>query len=99
MPNNAAFWPLSSTVLVGVTAVQVPGSTGTYRVRNLSASVQYFSWGNSSVSAPTIPVAGTPSANTIGMLPNSVEIFSIGANVWFIASAAAAFEFTPGEGL
>jgi len=99
MPNNAAFWPLSATVLVGTTPVQVPGSRGSYRVRNLSASVQYFSWGNSSVSAPVVPVAGTPSDNTIGMLPNSVEVFAIGAAVWFIASAAGAFEFTPGEGM
>lgn len=99
MPLNASFWPLSATVLVGATAVQVSGSTGSYRVRNLTATVQYFCWGNSSVVAPVIPVAGTPSPNTIGMLPNTVEIFTIGANVWFIASAAAAFEFTPGEGL
>jgi hypothetical protein len=48
----------------------------------------------------TAPTAGNPSANTIGMLPYTVEIFgTLPPNAYFKADAAGAFEVTPGEGL
>ena len=111
MSLRQTFAPSGPTVLVGTTAVQVPGTTsvpGCYRVRNLSSSVAYFTMGNSSsVTAQAAPSAGTPSPNTIGMLPNSVETFGNpfgGVDVnspvaaYFISANAAAFEVTPGEG-
>ena len=102
MAIDATFQPQGPTVLVGTTAVQVPGAAGgstSYRIRNISASVQYFSWGTASVGAPVAPVAGTPSANTIGMLGGSVETFCISSNPFLIAGTATGFEVTPGEGV
>lgn len=109
--NNGPFTPFGPTVLVGTSEVQVPSTRNTsptaYRVRNLSASAQYFSWAPAAPlggAAPsitvTVPSAGVPSANTIGMLPASVEVFGgLPPNAYFKANAAAAFEITPGEGL
>ena len=73
----------------------------------MSTSAQYFKWAaplpsDAAVTVPAIvaPVAGTPSVNTMGMLPSSVETFSgLPANAWFLADAAGAFEITPGEGM
>ena len=111
MAYDSAFSPMGPTVLVGTSSVQVKttnneGNTS-YRVRNLLATQQYFSWAaplpsDAAVTVPAIvtPVAGTPSPKTIGMFPYSVETFSgLPANAWFLANAAGAFEVTPGEGL
>ena len=100
----SAFMPSGSTVLVGASATQVPTTSGigasSFRIRNMSASVQYFAWGTaSSVAAPVAPTAGVPSASTIGMLGNSVETFILPPNAWFIAGTVTGFEFTPGEGI
>lgn len=110
--NDGAFVPFGPTVLVGTSEVQVSSGTRAtgptaYRVRNLSASQQYFSWAPAAPlggAAPSItvtaPSAGVPSANTIGMLPFSVEVFGgLPPNCYFKANAAGAFEITPGEGL
>jgi hypothetical protein len=35
----------------------------------------------------------------LGFLPNSVEVVQLPPNVWLLASAANAFEVTPGEGM
>jgi hypothetical protein len=105
---DTPFVPRGATVLVDNTARQVTTSTGAnsmqYRVRNMSASAQYFGWAtpnNATSATPTIsttaPSAGTPT-NAISMLPNSVEIFTLPANVWMQASSATGFEVTPGEG-
>lgn len=111
MAYNSSFSPFGATVLVGTSSVQVKTSNNdnptSYRIRNLSTSAQYFRWasplpGDAAVTVPAAaaPSAGVPSQNTIGMLPNSVETFSgLPANAWFIASAAGAFEITPGEGM
>ncbi len=103
MAVNGAFSPSGPTFLVGATAVQIaPANALTnmgYRVRNLSSSAQYFTHGSANtVTSAGAPSAGTPSANTIGMLPNSVETF---ANLlpFMIASSATGFEVTPGEGV
>jgi len=110
MAYNSAFSPFGSTVLVGTTAVQVSISNNdqptSYRVKNMLGTTQYFSWkapqpGDATQTITvTAPVAGTPSAATIGMLPYSVEVFGgLPGNAWFKADAVGAFEITPGEGL
>lgn len=98
-----SFAPQGPTVLVNNSATQIiPANSATnpaYRVRNLSASVQYFTHGTtSSVTSIGAPSAGTPSANTIGMLGNSVEVFS-NLLPFMIASTSTGFEVTPGDGV
>jgi len=110
--NNGPFTPFGPTVLVGTSEVQVSSTTRntgptSYRVRNLLSTAQYFSWAPAAplgAAAPSItvtaPTAGVPSANTIGMNGNGVEVFGgLPPNAYFKANAAAAFEITPGEGL
>lgn len=109
--NNGAFSPSGPTVLVGTSEVQVSGKDNayptTYRVRNLLTTTQYLSWAPAAPlggSAPsitvTVPTAGNPSTNTIGMGGGGVEVFgTLPPNCYFKANAAGAFEVTPGEGL
>jgi len=102
MASNYAFAPLGATIFVGAAAVQInvaPIGPNSYRVRNLSGAVQYFTHGQTgSVSSVGAPSSGVPSNNTIGMLPNSVETFT-GLLPWMIASSAMGFEVTPGDGV
>jgi hypothetical protein len=95
------FSPSGPTTLVDNTARQIganPGP-GNYRVVNLSASVQYFTHGpTSSVTSVGAPTGGSPSANTIGMAGNGVEVLS-NLLPWMIASSATGFLVTPGDGL
>lgn len=110
MAYNSPFSPFGPTYLVGTTSVQVQSSNGnqptSYRVKNMLSTTQYFSWlppqPNNATQNVTVtaPVAGTPSPNTLGMLPYSVEIFGgLPNNAWFKADAVGAFEITAGEGL
>ena len=110
MAYDAAFSPWGRTYLVGTSPVQVPTTNNdaptSYRVRNLSASQQYFTWTYDAPGSPTptitvtVPSAGSPSTNTIGMAPYTVEVFgTLPPNAWFQANAAGAFEITAGEGL
>lgn len=100
MATTAAFTPQTSTYLVGSSAVQVVGSSVQYRVRNTQSTAQYFTYGtSSSITYTGAPSAGTPSANTIGMLASTVEVFTLGPGTWFIGNTAGAFEITGGEGL
>lgn len=102
MAVNGAFAPQGLTTVVINSAVQIaPTSAMTnpvYRVRNLAATVQYFTHGSTNAVTSLTPVAGTPSLNTIGMLGGSVEVF---ANLlpFMIASTATGFEVTAGDGL
>lgn len=104
MSVDTTFKPLGVTTLVVNAAVQLPASqasgSGAYmfRVRNLSSSAQYFTWGTNNGIVSQTPAAGTPAANTIGMIPTSVETFEIPGGSWVIASTATGFEFTPGIG-
>jgi hypothetical protein len=66
----------------------------------------YFAWapadpaGNTvTISAVTVPVAGTPSTNVIGMFADSVEVFTLPPNVWMKSDTANAFEVIAGEGI
>lgn len=104
MAVNGPFQPQGSTVLVGTAAVQVLGTGSNqcsmYRIRCLLSSVTYFTFGSASnITAQAAPANGVPSANTIGMLPGSVETFTLPNSSWFISASAGAFEVTPGEGL
>lgn len=105
MSIDTTFRPISPLTFVGATAVQIiaqganTGAAGTFRVRNISSSVQYFTWGSTSaVTSAGAPTAGVPSSNTVGLLPNSVESFEIPVYSWFIASSSTGFEFTAGIG-
>ena len=84
-----------------------------YRIRNLGAAAAYIAFNTPRVTSgvaptmakPVAPSSGTPSGNpsagqgTIGMLPMSVEVFTLASNAWFIASAGATFEVMPGDGV
>lgn len=109
---NSAFTPSGDTVLVdasGPAFVGLPRSNigaTSYRIRNVTSSAAYFAWRPSNATgtvptgmAATAPVVGTPAINTIGMISTSVEVFVLPQNCWFIASASATFEVTPGEGI
>jgi hypothetical protein len=107
MQNNA-FQPYGSTFAVSsVNPVQVTTTNNqqatSYRVRNLTSGTQYLTWSpNTNTSAPpqisaVAPVLGTASPNTVGMIGNSVEIFVIPHNAWFVSTGA--MEVTPGEGI
>ncbi len=110
MAYNSAFSPWGPTYLVGTSSVQVKSNNNnyptSYRVKNLLTTNAYLAWApqepqDASVTVPTpaAPTAGNPK-NVLGLLPNSVEIFSgIPPNAWFLANAVGAFEITPGEGL
>lgn len=104
MSVDTVFKPIGSTTLVGITAVQLTtsgnssGAPMSIRCRNLQTTPEYFTWGNSAAVTSLIPAAGVPAPNTIGMLPTSVETFEIPYNSWVIASLAASFEMTPGQG-
>lgn len=101
---DTTFHPITQTVLVGATAVQVAIDTQqdntTFRVRCLSATSVYLTWGNSStITAKGAPAANVPVMNTVGMMiAGSVMYIEVPANTFFIASAAAAFEITGGKG-
>jgi hypothetical protein len=105
MALNSTFSPQGPTYLLVGTAIQIlsngQNAVQSYRIRNLSSSSQYFTWGAaSSVTSVGAPSAGVPSANTIGMIGNSVETISgLPVGVWMIASSATGFEVTPGEGM
>lgn len=100
MAASYAFAPSGATIFVGATAVQIgpaPAGTNSWRVRNLSASAQYFTHGRDATVTSVGAPGGSPSANTIGMLPSSVEVFT-GFLPFMIASSATGFEVTPGDG-
>lgn len=110
MSTVNAFAPNGNTFVVSTSSVQITTNNNvsaiSYRVRNLTASTAYFRWAPAlpngeavTVGAVTTPVAGTPSINTFGMFPDSVEVFTLPPNVWMQSDTADAFEVTPGEGI
>jgi hypothetical protein len=105
---DSAFQPTGPTVTVDGTTRQVPSTMPAasfmqYRIRNVNTTGAYIAYSTPNIASgtPTVtvtaPVAGTPQANTIGMLGSSVEVFTLPAGAFFIASAGT-FEVTPGEG-
>jgi hypothetical protein len=110
--NNGPFTPFGPTVLVGTSEVQVSSGTRNtgptaYRIRGLLGAAAYISWAPAAplgAAAPSItvtaPTAGVPSANTIGISAGGTEVIGgLPPDAYFKASAAGAFEVTPGEGL
>ena len=99
---DLVFSATGPTVLVQGTAVQIAPTSNVmvqaYRIRNLSSSAQYFTHGNASTVTSITPSAGTPAANTIGMIGSSVEVFG-SVLPFIIASTSTGFEVTPGEGV
>jgi len=104
------FDPSSKTYLISTSSVQVVTGDNinnlSYRVRNIGTTQAYFRYAppaplGASVTVGTVsaPSAGTPSENTIGMFPNSVEVFTLPPNCWFKSDTANAFEVTCGIGV
>ena len=107
MSYDSTFTPFGPTVQVGLAPVQAPCTPGfpdntSYRISNITASLAYIGWlprGAKPASVNTAaPGLNTPAANVLGLQANSVETFCLPPEAWFQASAAAAFEVTPGEG-
>lgn len=102
MSIDTTFHPITQTILVGVTAVQVATDTqldaNTFRVKCLAAA--YLTWGNNgNITAKGAPAAGVPVMNTLGMATiGSVMYIEVPANSFFISSVAASFEITGGKG-
>lgn len=110
MSTVNAFTPRGSTVLITTSSVQVLTDDNvnavSYRVRNILNTPAYLAWAAAdptgaavTVGSTTAPSAGSPAYNVIGMFAESVEVFTLPPKVWLKASAANAFEVTPGEGL
>ncbi len=106
MQNNA-FQPYGPTYLVtALSPIQAPATNGlqatSYRIRNVAGAAAYITWSPNNPNTPNIsavaPTTGNPSANTLGMLATSIEVFVIPDKAWFLASAGT-FEVTPGEGI
>jgi hypothetical protein len=101
MSIDTTFHPITQTIQVGATPVQVSIDTQldatTFRVRCLSATAVYLSWGGPGVTAKGAPGA-TPVFNTLGMIGiGSVMYIEVPSNSFFV-STAAAFEITGGKG-
>jgi len=96
------FAPGGPSFLVVNAAVQIPAAAGQQvRIVNLSAvgTPQYIAWGQTNGVTVTAPTAGSPQANTLGMLGGTERTFTIpGANWFWIASSATGFLVTLGEG-
>ncbi len=101
MSIDTTFKPSGPTTLVGVTAVapmtrDAAAGVTTFRVRCLVTG--YLTWGPTNAVASITPAAA-PAPNTIGMTSGgNAAYIEVPAASFFIASAAAAFELTPGSG-
>lgn len=95
------FAPGGPTFLIGTVATQIPPGAGqSFRFVNLLATVQHIAWGLTNVVTVTAPVAGTPQANTLAVGPNAERTVTIPTpGLFFIATTAAAFEVTQGDGV
>ena len=112
MSVDTTFRPTGPTIQVGTAPVQIQvggnqGSIGDavyVRCLAAAASSAYFAYGPSAASlsvapiAPTGATAATSTPNALGMFGQTVKIFQIPSNSFVVASAAAAFEMTPGVG-
>ena len=104
-----AFTPMGNTVTftAAVTAPTPVQATSTiiggtqYRVHNTGNVAVYMGFGNSATAASNmanVSIAGS----TLSLMPNSVEVFTLNANVYFTgatASGTAVVNITPGDGL
>lgn len=104
-----AFTPMGNTVtftaaVTAPTPVQATSSIigGTqYRVHNTGNVAVYMGFGNTSAAASTMANV-TVVGSTLSLMPNSVEVFTLNANVYFTgatASGTAVVNITPGDGI
>lgn len=84
-------------------AVQIlPGAGQSFRIVNLAAvgTPQTIAWGLTNAVTATTPTAGNPQTNTLVLLGGTERIVCIPTqNLFFIASAAAGFMVTQGDGV
>jgi hypothetical protein len=98
---DTTFHPITQTVLVGATAVQVATDTQldntTFRV--LCKTVGQLTWGNNvNITGKAAPAAGIPVFNTLSMLTVGAAMYiEVPSNSFFI-SLTGAFEITGGKG-
>ena len=104
-----AFTPMGNTVtfVAAVTPPTPVRATSTiiggtqYRVHNTGNVAVYMGFGNSANDATTMANV-TVTGSTLSLMPNSVEVFTLNANVYFTgatASGTAVVNITPGDGL
>lgn len=106
MSIDTVFQPKLPTVLVVGAGVQVvpssysgQGSLMSYRVVNLSSTLQRFGYGPTAAKALAAAVTPTGTGiSAITMLPSSVAVFEFSTGVFVAADNATGFEFTPGQG-
>ena len=106
---NSAFSPFGATYLVGTSPVQVSSNNNMYpsgyRIMNLTNAIVRVGWTpQNPFNAAATPTVTTPTAtgiaDVLSIPANGVGVFSgIPPNAWFIASASASLEITPGEGI
>jgi hypothetical protein len=91
------------TYFVTNATVQIPSGVGqSFRIVNLAAvgTPQSIAWGLTNAVTVTAPTAGNPQTNTLVLLGGTERIVCIPTqNLFFIASAAAGFMVTQGDGL
>ena len=104
-----AFTPMGNTVTFNAavtppTPVRALSTTigGTqYRVHNTGNVVVYMGFGDAAANATTMANT-TVTGSTLSLMPNSVEVFTLNASVYFTgatASGTAVVNITPGDGL
>ena len=103
-----AFTPMGNTVTftaaaTAPTPVQAVSTTigGTqYRIHNTGNVIVYLGFGLTSAAATSMANT-TINGSTLSMVPNSVEVFTFGANVYVTAATAtgtSVVNVTPGDG-
>ena len=104
-----AFTPMGNTVtftaaVTPPTAVQATSSIigGTqYRVHNTGNVAVYMGYGGTAAAAANVANVSIY-GSTLSLMPNSVEVFTLNANVYFTgatASGTAVVNITPGDGV
>jgi hypothetical protein len=113
MSIDVTFKPLAPTTVVGVAAAQASPQVQSlqqagvisFRIRNITALAAVLGWGTSA--ANTVATAATAAAPQNAITLGGSATVGVGGvtvylelpyNTFFIASAAATFEVTPGSG-
>lgn len=104
MSVDTTFAPRGQTFLIGTGAAQVvtPGNSMSgavsFRIHNVNAAKQTIGWATNAASAvATAPAAGAPQTVMTIEIGGTIYL-ELPYNTFFIASAAASFEVTPGNG-
>lgn len=113
MSVDVVFKPLAPTTLVGVAAIQASPQAGTlqqagvitFRIRNITVAAVTFGWGTTAANTVSTPATAAAPQNvitlggsaTVGVGGVTVYL-ELPYNTFFISSAAASVEVTPGNG-